>query len=69
MLRRTCRFLQDATTDPGDTAVLSRALQAGRDAVVVLKNYRSDGSPFRNEVAISPSYGVSTTLMQPSAFC
>lgn len=54
VLGRNCRFLQGAATDPGDTAVLSRALHAGRDAVVVLKNYRSDGSPFWNEVAISP---------------
>jgi len=31
-----------------------RALRTGQDACVVLANYRSDGSPFWNEVSISP---------------
>jgi PAS domain S-box-containing protein len=54
VLGRNCRFLQGAGTDPHDTATLSRALHTGRDACVVLANYRSDGSPFWNEVSISP---------------
>ena len=31
-----------------------RALRTGQDACVVLANYRSDGSPFWNEVSSSP---------------
>ncbi len=33
---------------------LRTALAAGRDATVVLLNYRKDGTPFWNQVAISP---------------
>ncbi|MGS0684560.1 PAS domain-containing protein [Nakamurella sp. GG22] len=54
VLGRNCRFLQGAATDLRDTATLRRALRAGRDVSVVLANYRSDGSPFWNEVSISP---------------
>jgi PAS domain S-box-containing protein len=53
-LGRNCRFLQGAETDRQNTAILSRALRAGREASVVLRNYRSDGSLFWNEVSVSP---------------
>ena len=33
---------------------MARALHTGREASVVLRNYRSDGSRFWNEVSVSP---------------
>ena len=54
VLGRNCRFLQGSGTDPGDVDVLRRGLHGGRDVSVVLVNYRHDGSPFFNEVSVSP---------------
>lgn len=53
VLGRNCRFLQGQDTDPGHTAAIRDALDAGRDITVVLRNYRRDGSPFWNEVSLS----------------
>ena len=54
VLGRNCRFLQGPETDPRQVAMLSRAMHSGRDISVVMRNYRIDGSPFWNEVSISP---------------
>lgn len=51
---RNCRFLQGAGTDPAAVLELRAALAAGQDATVVLLNYRKDGTPFWNQVALSP---------------
>jgi PAS domain S-box-containing protein len=51
---RNCRFLQGADTDPDSLAAIRLALREQRDCHVVLKNYRKDGTPFWNELAISP---------------
>ncbi len=51
---RNCRFLQGPGTDPARVQELRTALAAGRDATVVLLNYRKDGTSFWNQVAISP---------------
>jgi len=50
---RNCRFLQGPGTDPARVQELRTALVAGRDATVVLLNYRKDGTSFWNQVAIS----------------
>ena len=57
VLGRNCRFLQGPDTDPRDVAELRQALRSGTDVSVVLRNYRKDGSPFWNEVSISPLLG------------
>ncbi len=54
VLGRNCRFLQGTGTDPKHIAKISRALSTGREVSVVMRNYRSDGSPFLNRVSISP---------------
>ena len=51
---RNCRFLQGADTDPEVVAELRRAVAAGRDCTVELLNYRNDGTPFWNNVTVSP---------------
>src|SRR4051812_30908208 len=54
VLGRNARLLQGPDTDPRAVSVLTEALAAGRDAYVTLLNYRADGTPFWNEVAVAP---------------
>lgn len=54
VLGRNCRFLQGPDTDPVALTNLRQALQHQRSCQVVLKNYRKDGTPFWNKLAISP---------------
>lgn len=51
---RSCSFLQGPDTDPEAVQRLRVALREGRPVVQTLLNYRTDGTPFWNEVAISP---------------
>jgi two-component system sporulation sensor kinase C len=51
-----CRFLQgDDRQQPGVT-LLREAIQSRREVVVLLKNYRKDGSLFWNELSLSPIF-------------
>ncbi len=54
VIGRNCRFLQGEDTEPEAVQALRQALQARRECTVELLNYRRDGSPFWNSVAISP---------------
>lgn len=54
VLGRNCRFLQGPDTDPAAVEQIRQALRTGEGCVVVLKNYRKDGTPFWNELTISP---------------
>src|SRR3954471_9920682 len=54
VLGRNPRLLQGPDTDPRAISLLTEAIAAGRDAYVTLLNYRADGTPFWNEVAIAP---------------
>ncbi|MDB5308579.1 MAG: hybrid sensor histidine kinase/response regulator [Gemmataceae bacterium] len=54
VIGRNCRFLQGKDTDPAAVARVWEALQAGNPCTVELRNYRKDGSPFWNELSISP---------------
>jgi len=49
-----CRFLQGEDTDPAAIQQIRNALRLGESCRVVLKNYRKDGSPFWNDLTISP---------------
>jgi diguanylate cyclase (GGDEF)-like protein/PAS domain S-box-containing protein len=53
-LGRNCRFLQGLDTDPAMSVAMSAALAAGEECLVTLRNYRSDGSSFWNELLLSP---------------
>ena len=60
---RNCRLLQGPDTDRGQVEVLRAALKANRDVVVVLLNYRKNGTAFWNQLSVSPvldSSGVTT---------
>ncbi len=49
-----CRFLQGPDTDKEAIAKIREAILEEKDCLVVLKNYRKDGTTFWNELAISP---------------
>lgn len=65
-LGRNCRFLQGPDTDPVAVSRLRDAIATCTSVTVVLLNYRLDGEPFWNEIALSPVqdvHGVLTHLV------
>jgi diguanylate cyclase (GGDEF)-like protein/PAS domain S-box-containing protein len=54
ILGRNCRFLQGVDTDPDAILRIQDALNAGREHVNVVRNYRKDGSTWWNELRLSP---------------
>ncbi|HEX8393269.1 MAG TPA: PAS domain S-box protein [Longimicrobium sp.] len=55
---RNCRFLQGPGTDPATLDEIRAALAEERPCRVEVLNYRRDGSPFWNEVSITPVRGL-----------
>ena len=51
---RNCRFLQGQDRDQPELDRLREAIREGRECRVVLRNYKKDGTPFWNELCISP---------------
>ena len=51
---KNCRFLQGPQTDQAEVTKLREAIQDGREVVVILKNFRKDGTAFWNEFSLSP---------------
>ena len=51
---RNCRMLQGADTDPATVETVREAIRRGEGCHVVIKNYRRDGTPFWNQLTISP---------------
>jgi PAS domain S-box-containing protein len=56
ILGQNCRILQGHDTNPEMVARVRQALKTGQECLVTLKNYRQDGIPFWNELAIYPMY-------------
>ena len=54
VVRRNCRFLQGPDRDEAAPARIPAAAAAGGDHRVVLRNYRTDGSMFWNELYLPP---------------
>ena len=54
---RNCRLLQGEDTDPRAVAEIRAALAHGEACRVTLLNHRRDGSPFWNELTITPAPG------------
>lgn len=55
VIGRNCRFLQGPETDAEGVQEVRDCLRADRDCLVVLRNYRKDGTPFWNQLTISPA--------------
>ncbi|MBC8135363.1 MAG: PAS domain S-box protein [Fibrella sp.] len=49
-----CRFLQGKESDPATVAEIRRAIVERQPCHVLIQNYRKDGTPFWNDLAISP---------------
>jgi sigma-B regulation protein RsbU (phosphoserine phosphatase) len=54
VLGRNCRFLQGAGTEADTVTEIRNAVNDGRECTVEILNYRKDGSPFWNRLAITP---------------
>ncbi|MBL4833470.1 MAG: EAL domain-containing protein [Pseudomonas sp.] len=55
IIGRNCRFLQGEDRDQPGLNDLRLAVEAKKDAQVILRNYRKDGSMFWNELYIAPA--------------
>lgn len=53
---RNCKFLQGKGTEEAAIETLRRAIRERREAHVQLLNYRKDGTPFVNRLAIKPVF-------------
>ncbi|QGP80245.1 PAS domain-containing protein [Sphingobium sp. CAP-1] len=56
IIGRNCRFLAGGDPDCAATGTIRAALCAQRPTLVELRNYRKDGTPFRNAVMIAPIF-------------
>jgi PAS domain S-box-containing protein len=54
ILGHNCRFLQGNDRDQEAINEVREAISTGGTCTVALRNYRKDGTPFWNELAISP---------------
>jgi PAS domain S-box-containing protein len=54
VIGRNCRFLQGAERDQDALPIVRRAIRQGESCSVILRNYRKDGRPFWNELALYP---------------
>lgn len=62
VLGKNCRFLQGPDRSQPPLIDLRAAVKAGKDCLVVLQNYRKDGTPFWNELILSPVLDDAGTL-------
>ncbi len=53
---RNCRFLQGEERDQPGRTLLTEAIAEQRSTVAILKNFRKDGTPFWNELSMSPIF-------------
>ena len=53
---RNCRFLAGESTEPWLTETIRQGIANRRPVLVDILNYRSDGSPFRNAVLVTPLF-------------
>lgn len=53
---RNCRFLQGEETEPEAVGQIRDGLASKTEFQVTLTNYKADGTPFLNQVLISPVF-------------
>ena len=66
IIGNNCRFLQGNDVDPKVITTMRNAVHSGTTARVILKNYKKNGTPFWNDLVISPlkdSKGTTTHFM------
>lgn len=62
ILGQNCRFLQGLATEAEQRALLRSAVEQGRPVLIVLTNYRKDGTLFRNAVMVAPLFGADGSI-------
>lgn len=62
ILGRNCRFLRGEGTDPQYVQQVRDCLQQESACQIILRNYKKDGTPFWNELSISPVRDADGTL-------
>lgn len=63
VIGRNCRFLQGPETDQNDLNEIRQAIRRRETFQKVLLNYRKDGTPFWNELTVSPVFGPEGQLL------
>lgn len=56
VIGQNCRFLQGEDTDPKTRARVQKSVADGKPCRVTIKNYRKDGTPFWNDLTITPVF-------------
>ncbi|MGI4758909.1 MAG: two-component system sensor histidine kinase NtrB [Janthinobacterium lividum] len=51
---KNCRFLQGAHRDQPGLTLIREALKERRETLAIVRNYKKDGTPFWNELSLSP---------------
>lgn len=51
---KNCRFLQGENREQPGLTLVREALREQHEVIAILRNYRKDGTPFWNELALSP---------------
>lgn len=49
-----CRFLQNGESDQPRLTLFREAIHSGREVVATIRNYRKDGTPFWNQLSLTP---------------
>ncbi|MBB3103348.1 PAS domain-containing protein [Azomonas macrocytogenes] len=62
ILYKDCRFLQGEEGGQANAAVLREAISNRQPCRRVIRNYRKDGTPFWNELSISPVFNEGDSL-------
>ena len=62
ILYQDCRFLQAGDRDQAGLDAIREAVKAHRPCRQIIRNYRKDGSPFWNELSITPVFNESDQL-------
>jgi diguanylate cyclase (GGDEF)-like protein/PAS domain S-box-containing protein len=63
VLGKNCRFLQGPETDPDMMRAMRQAIAQHQPFTGTLLNYRQDGTPFWNELTLSPVFDSNGTLI------
>ena len=61
-LGRNCRFLQGEKTEPERIAEFREKLATNTEFQITVTNHKADGTPFRNQVLVSPIFDDDGTL-------
>lgn len=56
ILYQDCRFLQGSERQQPGLATIREAIRSGQPCRQILHNFRKDGTPFWNELSITPVY-------------